>query len=298
MDSNINIKNSVLNNGSSIRGSSKNDFKIFYLNINHIINKIARLEYLLASLSSSFDVLIFCETWLMENELSYINLAGFQSFHKPKPSNRSAGGLSIFVRNSFNANLFLHDFSICNSTNGHEFFLVKLPDFNLTICATYRQPISDKNSYLLKLDSLLSNQFNMLVAGDTNIDLLKSNIASSNFTSILESNGFFLLNKADSDFYTRGIKTLTGSIRSKTVIDQIFTNSVDFNDPKVFLGDTDISDHRFIVFSHVKPNIQHQSVLSCHKKIDFDKVSNQIPNFNKNSFDSFFNDLLIAISSR
>ena len=59
---------------------------------------------LLKNLKTPFDVLVFTETWLTQDNIDHCNFKGFHPIHLIRPSNENidfklrGGGVSIFVR--------------------------------------------------------------------------------------------------------------------------------------------------------------------------------------------------------
>jgi exonuclease III len=207
MDTSIHIKHLHLNFG--IRNASfcdKNDVKILFININRLANKIPRLEFFLNQLNISFEVIMLCETWVRPNEIPGMNLKGYRAYHKLRPYRRlkkkHPGGVAIFVKDSLNSELISSNFIESINSNGHEFLMVKINEFQCNFCVTYRQPSSNVQDFIEKLDNLLDSYKQTVVAGDNNINILDN---SSNSTLLLNtgtSNGFHLLNSRDSAMYT------------------------------------------------------------------------------------------------
>jgi hypothetical protein len=196
------------------------DLNIFFININHLANKIPRIEFVLSNLNVKFGILVFCETWLREDQVQFINFHSFQSYHRVR-RNQLGGGLAIYTHDSLVTEEIRDDTIDGLNQDGHEFLLVKVTSADSIICAVYRKPGSNIQSFFKKLDKILSMHDNVIVMGDTNINTFVSNHITLSFTNTLESNGYCLANSHNSNMYTR--KSQHGTITSHLEFDRCST---------------------------------------------------------------------------
>lgn len=281
----ISIQSIVLRQGvRNLKFFETCGLKILSLNINRLLNKLTRLEYFLSEINVNPDIIILSETWATPDTVQYLNVDGFNSFHYVR--NNNGGGVSILVRLSLAAEYFGNDFldGVCDLNN--EFLLVKLTDSKNLIGATYRRPSSSISAYLEKLDSVLCKYNDLILGGDTNIDLLLDSPSKSHLLSILNCNGFHLLNPIDRQFYTR--KSHNSTI---TIIDHLFTN-IKLSNAKFLVGDNELSDHRYLITGfNLEDPLTHKSPKVKFQKVDFDKVSKNLGDLQDLDFDSFHDTL-------
>ena len=83
-----------------MRGS-KNVFSTFHLNIRSLPKNYDCLKLCLSTLSHSFSVLAFSETWLNYDFVSLYPSSNYNSTHSCR-NNRTGGGVSLFVSNVYN----------------------------------------------------------------------------------------------------------------------------------------------------------------------------------------------------
>jgi hypothetical protein len=269
------------------------DLNIFFININHLANKIPRIEFVLSNLNVKFGILVFCETWLREDQVQFINFHSFQSYHRVR-RNQLGGGLAIYTHDSLVTEEIRDDTIDGLNQDGHEFLLVKVTSADSIICAVYRKPGSNIQSFFKKLDKILSMHDNVIVMGDTNINTFVSNHITLSFTNTLESNGYCLANSHNSNMYTR--KSQHGTI---TCIDHLaFNKSFSVNkDIKFAVGDNDLSDHRFLITSF---SLNSPIAVSTKKpifKIDYNKIKSHLASFRNDNFDNFHEKLQSKVTN-
>ena len=154
------------------------------------------------------------------------------------------GGTGFFVKNSLAYNI-RNDLKLVQPSSGEfesTFLEIVLPGKkNLIIGCIYRHPSSNltvdqfNNDYIEPLLQKISAEDKICsIMGDFNIDLLKTNTLS-------DANQFF--NTFSSNFFTPYILQPTRPI-SKTLIDNIFLNSIDFTAHSGNLT-IQLSDHLF-----------------------------------------------------
>ncbi len=113
---------------------------------------------------------MLCETWVRPNEIPGMNLNGYRAYHKLRPykgpKKKHPGGVAIFVKDSLNSELISSDLIESLNSNGHEFLMVKINEFQCNFCVSYRQPSSNVQDFTKKLDNLLDGYKQTVVAGD------------------------------------------------------------------------------------------------------------------------------------
>jgi len=185
-----------------------------HLNIRSILNKI---DYIASSNLTSFDVLLFSESWLTEDiPNNLIHLDGYNIFRKDRPAGNHGRGLIFYVKTSLTASpLPMPDIPESESlwlkinSNSHSHSLI--------IGGFYRYPNgSVKNfcdSFIDTLDVLPPNNL-ISCLGDFNINLLEESYSSNYFRNTMNVLQLKVLNNLP----TRITDT------SESLIDLIITN--------------------------------------------------------------------------
>lgn len=134
-----------------------------------------------------------------------------------------------------------HEISEELDSDGNNFLWVHIKKFSIDIGAVYRQPSSNMGVFLNTYETQLSKRNRALVFGDLNINILNKDKTTKNYKSILQQNGFKILNKIISTHCTRETEN------SKTLLDHVATNLKN-NTFHMALIDSAMSDHKQIYF--------------------------------------------------
>ena len=229
-------------------------FSIMHLNIQCLRNKTLDFEVLMNNDFKFVDVICLTEHWLEEHEHEFLPIPNFKYaniFNRKKNKN---GGSLILIKDTVlfkpkQYTMFLND----EFNFEHVVAELDLPDFKINLVCLYRSPSGSLEIFLNKFEQLLSllqsdNQ-NLIVCGDFNVNFLSDNSAKDD---ILYLTAMFNLVPSITE-PTRVTRT------TQTCIDQIF---VDLNDSfhvstsNVNLG---LSDHNAI-FLHLH--------ISCHPSVN------------------------------
>lgn len=214
-----------------------NDLKIIYINIRSLRNKLYDLENFIDTLTEKPDLIILTEIWIFKKENSKFNIKNYNCFFTNRESSQ-AGGVCIFINCNILAN------KILSQDDGESCILgINLIKSKLNIFTIYKSPSANNETFLNKLDVLLSSYKNNIIIGDLfNFDLLLSNINNEKYTNIIESNGHTILNKIRKKFSTR----VTSN--THTIIDHVITDCLKYS-YNITLSDLFISDHKLISLS-------------------------------------------------
>ena len=221
---------------------------VFHLNIRSLSKHHLELEAYLDTLKHKFDVVCLSEVGRY-NVATLSNILDNYRFQFV-PSNTKNGGVGVFIKNvhticdiyqgSIQNNLLCHT-DCCQIEDlwiDAKFEGCTKP---ITLCVCYRHPKGKVGHFTTALENTLSqikNTTPVIIAGDFNIDLIKtdSNIQHDNYAKLLLSNAF--------------IPTITLPTRiterSKTLIDHIFVRLPPKQlESKITSGNLfcDISDH-------------------------------------------------------
>ena len=190
-------------------------------------------DFLLLFDENSFpDCFIFSETW--HDGYEPILIPNYTGFHTVRQLRRS-GGISVFVKNSFNSEL-INELSYVNESI--ETCIVKISNENscIFICAVYRPHSGTIENFTLSLENILENQLlnntDCLIGGDFNIDLSSNGGGADCFSDMMYSHHFI---QTITDITRPGINNSTGSI-----LDHLWINNIsNFNSGTIKSGITD-----------------------------------------------------------
>ena len=232
---------------SFLNQNHRHDMKILNTNARSLAKNFIQFEALLAELLTqnfSFELLTFTETWLNNILESSINFDTYIPVMKHKHPVKEGGGLAIFVKTGIKFRL-RSDLSFpLEKQNQYDGIFIEIDahDKNtrpLVLGNIYRSPsfnsITDFSQSLSSIvERINSENKDVIIVGDTNIDLIKSNTnkETSDFLDCMISNDLF----PKITIPTRVTHT------SATLIDHIYTNN---KNPTTIAGTlkTDISDH-------------------------------------------------------
>ena len=230
------------------------EMKILNTNARSLPKNFIQFEALLAELSTqnfSFEILTFTETWLDNHLETGINFDTYIPVMKHKSPVKEGGGLAIFVKTHIRFKL-RNDLTFpIDKQNQFDGIFIEIESHDKQICPLvlakiYHSPsynsITDfSQSLSLIIERLNSENKDIVIVGDMNIDLIKSEThrETSEFLDSMISNDLF----PKITLPTRVTHT------SATLIDHIYTNNKHHSTIAGTIK-TDISDHfsNFILF--------------------------------------------------
>ena len=243
----------------------KNSFTIFHCNIRSLAKNFDNLYDILVSLTH-IGVIAISETKLNSNSIVNLDLPNYIFLRSDSP--KQAGGVGLYVHDSFTHKL--RDDLELNINGCEDIWIEMLCDKNLICGVVYRHPNSDllsfKEALLDKLEQISNENKHLIVIGDINIDLIKSNSYqfTSEYLDMIYSNYCF--------------PVITQPTRitdhSQTLIDHIYINALEKNLLSGILM-SDISDH-FPVFLNVSDVTMKKSERSSRKR--------NLKSFNESNF--------------
>jgi len=192
-----------------------------------------------------------------------LSLYQLNDYHLPitlnRPNEDGGGGVALYINKEYNFKI--RDELTLNSDESQFLFVeIKKKNIKTLIGVTYKPPKTSIDNYINLINTTLNNldksSMNCYIAGDYNIDLLKTDKDenSSNFFNDLLSYSFF----------PTIVKPTRITDTSATLIDNIYTNAFDKIDKSQSgILYTDISDH-LPVFILVYSNI---NTKSCYKEV-------------------------------
>ena len=254
----------------------KSSLGLFHVNISSLNAHIDDLREVLTRLDFDFDVIGISEHRIKKGQKPSNNcdIQGYEEFEF-ESSATACGGTGFFINKKHN--YIVRDDLKLNSPENFEAMFVEivLPDRkNLVVGCIYRHPSSklpviDFNEKYIQpiLHKISKEKKECALMGDFNIDFLKSlgSNAASQFYSSLQSY-----------FYTPFILQPT-RLRSKTLIDNIFFNSLDYHSLSGNLL-FELSDHltQFLIL---------EGYVKERELIDLKITKKDFENFNEREFE-------------
>lgn len=227
---------------------ASDNFTVLHLNARSMLHKRDHIEHLMQIISVNIDIIAVSETWETDINTDLIKIPGYNKCSRHRLNNETGGGVALFIHNSIEYS------AINSSTKTFESVFVDLKTRNkgsTIIGAIYRPPGGSLADFNEELDSLLtsftrSNNKNLILAGDYNINLLNHNHheATESFLNIMYSHRMLPMIKRPTRY----------GDSCATLIDNIFTNLLSESNFSGIVLD-DISDHLpiFFITQYYKP---------------------------------------------
>jgi exonuclease III len=213
------------------------NLKILNLNIRSYFKNQSSLWNYLSNIKHKFHIIVLTETWTNQATEDQLIYPGYTTFIKSRRQGKG-GGVAVLVDDSLQAKII--DIVPCDESS-MELITVQINsplDPPMVIASIYRPPNTNINDFNINLEKILSSLNDTKKAcylcGDFNINLL--NIDTHHYT-----NDF--LNTMSTALFRPLIHVPTRiTSTSSSLIDNIFTNSLNFNESAGLLL-SDISDH-------------------------------------------------------
>ena len=208
---------------------SKQDFSIFHLNIASLSKHKDELETILSMLNYKFDTIGILETKIRNGIApTYdINIKGYNTLSTPTESEK--GGTILYIADHLKYKIRKDIDSLMYKSNELESVFIEIinPNKKNILCGCiYRHPSMDLSEFNEKylgplMEKITNENKTIFLLGDFNIDLMKSEteMNTQNFFDMITSN----LMVPHIIYSTRISST------SKTLIDNIFSNSLNFS---------------------------------------------------------------------
>ncbi|KAG7300119.1 hypothetical protein JYU34_015661 [Plutella xylostella] len=235
---------------------------IFHQNINRLENKTNKLECEL-QVHGNIDVLCLTELFLHPDELPSVHLENYKLAAHYCRRGREGGGACIYVRDQVLA-IERPEVAQLSVEMHFEACAVECVGADTVVVCIYRPPRGkdrgDFPTFFSKLNDLLSihfvNNYNIIIMGDMNIDMLVKCPNSKLLSETLRQFGF----KSLVNFPTR----ITD--KSSTCLDHIYTNMPNVNINEVSPLQLQVSDHSGI-FMSIQINKMLQLNLERYKRL-------------------------------
>ena len=207
---------------ASLLSESKNDFNVYFYNINGNKSNFDTTASELIKFNKKFSVIGFAETNIDSEHKNLYQLDQYNSFYSDKVHGKSKGtGLGLYVHNSFNANVNQDASTTLPCLEAYILKLTKGKE-SVNVGTIYRPPNSNFADFLVELKKVLKMlpKTTTYLMGDYNLNLLdaesESNVQA--FEELFISEGLFPV---------ISVATHHRPNSNGTCIDNIFTNRVD-----------------------------------------------------------------------
>ena len=250
----------------------KYSFNVLHINCRSLNKNFKALENLLATISGTLSVIALSETWLTEISKDTFNILGYNFVSKNRTS-KIGGGVGFYIDCNVDYTLRA-DISIMSDYIECIFIEIQQTNSNnIVVGCVYRPPNTDLalfNAELLDiLNKINSKNFRLaVIAGDFNIDLLKSEVHAPTGEFL---NNFTSHSYVPTIFYPTRI---TGT--SSTLIDNIFFNGITYKFETAIIYN-EISDHLPVAIhihlklSKIKPSLEFKRRKYTTEKIELFK---------------------------
>ena len=259
-----NDENVTFNNHCSYQEFSNNvkynNLSVIHLNVRSLMKKLSDIKHLVSVYNPS--VLLLCETFLHKNNMSRVNIEGYDFYCENRTTGKG-GGVCIYTKKSLNGKKIEIEKV---PTNDIEQILVKISmeKKEIIVGELYRKPNTSEKIFINHLSKICTklntNKMEFILGTDQNIDLLK--VENSNVNSLMEE---LYLNET--------IPVITKPTRvtyhTATLIDQIYISAKSFQnvESQIILDDT--SDHLpcICIFKN-KKNVKNHEVTFTGRNIN------------------------------
>ena len=222
--------------------NKKEDFSLFHLNIASLAKHKEELETLLALLGYNFDIIGITETKLMKDSppIIDINFNGYNCYHTPTESTK--GGAMLYIQEEVNCKPRVDLDKIVYKSKELESVFIEIINpgrKNIVIGCIYRHPsmeLEEFNDEFLSvlMENIGKEEKNIFLLGDFNVDLMNSfDNPTAQFFDTITSNMIV-------PHITCPTRVTT---TTSTLIDNIFSNSLNFFDGISGNLTSKISDH-------------------------------------------------------
>lgn len=255
---------------NNIFTNTSNCFSTLHFNIRSLKKNFADFNEYLSTINFSFSAIALSETWLNESTNDIYSIPGY-TFVSSYRKNKRGGGVGIFIKSSFEYKL-RPDLQPSSQDVIESIFveLIQPNCKNIVIGCIYKPPDVDVQAFNISLESVLTtigfeNKL-CYIMGDYNINLFNydSHSPTNEFIDLLSTNSF----------YPTISKPTRITSHSATLIDNIFTNNLDYNMVSgIFYSD--LSDHLPIFqITNYQPKINTAPIIFQTRQITQNNINN------------------------
>lgn len=173
-------------------------FRMLFLNVQSLANKMNELSLLLISMHIHF--LCVSEHWLVEGSLAQTRLPGYCLVSYFCRNGLKNGGVALYSHQNYFDDCRTIDVNMFCLEQHCEVACVQLKSLNLVVIGVYRSPLGDLDLFFNSLERLFSflskyrKTNKLVIGGDFNIDIMCTNTRSEYFRNLLKSFDIYCTN--------------------------------------------------------------------------------------------------------
>lgn len=234
------------------------EMSLLHVNCRSLVAHFQSFLTLINSFNFKIPVIAVCETWTTVANENDFSIPGYNFIVKSR-QDKKGGGVGIYVLNGLEYTV-RHDLDF-NVEQTLETLIIELVRYNTLIVCVYHPPNSDFQSFHSSFDNMLgllnASKKKCFVAGDFNIDLLKSDSHSSSFINSVFSHAFL----------PTVTKPTRVTVNSATLIDNVLINCYDSKTVTPYIVYNDISDHLpvFVQMKSMKFELKNSKFITKRK---------------------------------
>ena len=247
-DSKNNFKEYSIDTFNTDANLTPNSLNLFHNNARSLMAPDRMDEYniLFKAIDNPFNVMVFTETWLTENNKDLCNFEGYNPLHLLRPVDAQfdlktkGGGVSMFIKDNIEFK-YRKDLSLTTPTIECMFIELLHENKKYLIGGIYRVPNTDVKEFCETINRIIEphRSYEIVLLGDFNICLLQDNCCKRELQNTMQANSLYptILTPTRVATVLRDGQLVT----TKTLIDNIFLNTQ--NDFKSGTLEISISDH-------------------------------------------------------
>ncbi|KAL0871061.1 hypothetical protein ABMA27_004866 [Loxostege sticticalis] len=241
-----------------------------HVNIRSMIKNFTKLQQVVHNCTFPVDIIVVTEAGISNRIVNLYNLTGYNMYPQLR-SNKRGGGIIVYIKNHLKLTLLHRQTKTFENITG----IVKLnSNQDIVLCAVYRPPKTNRYIFVKELSKCMSTfneKRNLILIGDTNIDLKTASSLTDSYLEMLSGYGLMC---GISD-YTRIEKKL--NLITKSCIDHIFARLPTF-DPYAAALDITLADHRAIMLACMGDPVSVDTREVFKQVIDYDILYKELKN--------------------
>lgn len=257
------------------------NLNIIHMNIRSIRKHFDEFICYLNNSKTKFHIIVLTESWISHDSEFNFNLENYNVISQSNKYTKS-DGLCLFIDKDIDYEVIEVTLDSINAIG----ISCLIDDKSTKLIAVYRSPSQNINSYLTSLDLYLQGlshtNDNLILLGDSNLNILENNTLTNEYLTILHLNGL----KSFINTPTRVQNYPDGVTQSVSCIDHIFFKSrtIKENDVMGAVLKTAITDHYCIAFHiKIKNSVKNKAIMSDFiKKTNYDELKSNLKQENWN----------------
>lgn len=218
------------------------NINIKYWNANSIRNKLYTIENEVNLRSDkTTHIIAITETRIFDHQTEFYNLPNYNSYFICRKD--GYGGVCLYIHESIDSNL------IESSEEAKiNYVIVNVPAIRSSVAVVYKKPSVSFSVLATVLTKILTKTNRIILVGDININIQNDNIQTSQYRTLIQSLGCFILNSSNKKYATRVNKHINARHTLSSTIDHIITNNLNFTF-NISVNDSHVSDHKQLFLS-------------------------------------------------